>query len=849
MKKLKRLLTPDPGCTRCALHKVAPEVCVLGEGPKKADVMVITDSPELSDASDELLVEVLNEYGIDTDKVYFASSVACQHPSGKAPTSAQMRECKYWLEKQIKLVKPKYVLLVGGAPCEQLLGLKGIRKLRGKPTEQDGIIYMPCYSPGYIIRDDKNRPSFEADIRLFSEIIEKGKIPVEEGLNYELVTDLGKFDLMLEDLKNSSCVSYDIETNGLYPWAEGAKITTIGFGTKKFQWILPIRHDQSPFSPSQIKRMVKKLKKAVDELFVVMHNGKFDMLWTRVHLDWKMECAFDTMMAHFILDENQRHGLKYLAQTYFGVMDWDLDLETKQGDGELTTLAKYHAHDLYYTRKLKFALAKQLSRDADVKRVFDLILTPCVNLFTDIEFDGVYIDTKKLAEVEQQLTTDIAEAQKELLTYGDINWGSPKQLAELLFNKMDLDIIERTKSGQPATSESVIKRLNHPVGEALLKWRAANKQLSAFVDGWKGYLDGNFLHPSFKLHGTVTGRLSCANPNLQQVPRDKKIRSLITAPPGYTMIEADLSQVELRVAAELAGEQQMIYAFTHGIDVHWLTGIREMARGGGLSDIVINTAKKLSKKKKLSYSKAIEILIECGHEASIEVNSEWKELRKKAKAINFGYLYGMWWKKFKDYARDNYGVTITDEEARQSREAFFEMYPGLVEWHNRQRRFAQRHGYVRSLSGRKRRLPKAMDHKDSMEKQSALRQAINSPVQSFANDINLMALIQLREEFSHDVLRIVGTVHDAILMMVRDDHVEVVYKRVKEIMAKPKLFEDFGIRLSVPLEADAEVGPWGSGVSLDKWQSQRKPRTGSTRKVTRTTPKRAKSPKRLRKSA
>jgi DNA polymerase-1 len=363
----------------------------------------------------------------------------------------------------------------------------------------------------------------------------------------------------------------------------------------------------------------------------------------------------------------------------------------------------------------------------------------------------------------------------------------------------------------------VIKRIDHPCTEALLKFREAKQQLSFFIDGWKPYLVNGRLHPSFKLHGTVTGRLSCENPNLQQVPRDPRIRTLISAPEGWSLIEADLSQIELRIAAELANERAMLEAFKTGVDVHWLTALREIARGGALKSLVVKTAQALSKGTKLSYSQSINILLKMGPDAAQGISAEWKEYRKKAKAINFGYLYGMWWKKFKLYARDNYGVAVTDEEAQASRIAFFDLYSDFPEWHKRQRRYVRKHGYVKSLSGRKRRLPAARMSEDTPERREAERQAINSPVQSFANEINLMAALQLRKEFPRRVLRIVGTVHDAVLLEVRNDWVERVYKRTLEIMSRPELFDVFDIELDVPIEAEAKIGPWAAGKSLKKW--------------------------------
>lgn len=272
----------------------------------------------------------------------------------------------------------------------------------------------------------------------------------------------------------------------------------------------------------------------------------------------------------------------------------------------------------------------------------------------------------------------------------------------------------------------------------------------------------------------------------------------------------------------------MLEAFRLGIDVHWLTAIREIERGAGYKELVLDTARTWKQDKTLDYSESIEVLLEMGPDAACEIHSDWKEIRKKAKAINFGYLYGMWWKKFKLYARDNYDVIVTDEQAEASRTAFFDLYSDYPKWHKRQKRFANRHGYVRSLSGRRRRLPAATLKGDSPERGAAERQAINSPVQSFANDINLMALIQLRKEFGRDVVRACGTVHDAILARVRNDMVPQVMRRLLEIMQRPELFDDFEIDLEVPVLAEGKVGPWGAGISLEKWEKENG-RTGKTR--------------------
>jgi DNA polymerase-1 len=191
---------------------------------------------------------------------------------------------------------------------------------------------------------------------------------------------------------------------------------------------------------------------------------------------------------------------------------------------------------------------------------------------------------------------------------------------------------------------------------------------------------------------------------------------------------------------------------------------------------------------------------------------------QKSQGRELRLLYGMWWKKFKIYARDNYGVIISDEEAEASRVTFFDNYPDLEPWHKRQRKYVRRHGYVKSLSGRKRRLPEARSADDTPERRAAERQAINSPVQSFANEVNLMAAIQLRKEYGRDVVKICGTVHDSVLFRVRNDMVEEVYYRVLEIMRWPELMDEFDIEMSVPIEADGEIGPWGKGKPFNKWK-------------------------------
>lgn len=679
-------------------------------------------------------------------------------------------------------------------------------------------------------------------------------------LNYEIVDSLPKLKSFKKWVKQQHELTYDIETTCLYPWGEPiykknkklktktlvgkkkAVINTLGFGTDKQQFILPAGHPESPWTKPQLTEIVDELTEDFEDIDLIAQNGKFDFLWSWVHLGvkWYEFFAFDTMLAHYVVDENSPHDLEFLAASFLGEKPWDIPLKEKQ-HGPLAKIAKYQAKDLLHTHRLKKPLLKKLNEDGDVKRVFDKIIMPCARLFTEVEYDGVHINTSKLDDAGIYLRETVAAAEKEMKKFGELeNWGSPQQLGKLLFGKkkeggLGIPIIERTKKGAVSTSESVIKRIEHPIGPAILKFRGARQQLSFFIEGWQPYMVGGcILHPSFKIHGAVTGRFSCEHPNLQQVPRDKRIRQLITAPEGWTLVEVDLSQIELRIAAELAQEHTMLEAFRTGKDVHWITATGELERGGGGKhvDTIIKTAEAyLKNSRKLRFSEAMEIVkTRVTPGAAEELQKKWgeedpemlwKEIRKKAKAVNFGFLYSMYWKKFKTYARDNYGVHLTDEQSEESYKFFFACYPAFRDWHSRQKRYANLNGYVRSLSGRKRRLPAAMWKDDSFECKEAERQAINSPVQSFANDLNLMVAIQMRKEFPRTVCRLVGTVHDSMLVYVKNTHIEKVASRLLEIMRHPDLLDTFGIAIGVPLMGEAKIGDWGIGIDFHQWQKRK----------------------------
>jgi uracil-DNA glycosylase family 4 len=808
-----------PSCTRCKLHEYANTVCLLGSGSAVKRVMIVGEAPgEEEDnqgkpfvgRSGQMLNEMLEAVGVDREEVYVTNAVHCRPPDNRTPDKKEIGQCDYWLKKEIAKVKPRFILTLGNVAVFALTGTKGIKELRGKPIEKKGtdlgletdetVYVFPAYHPSYALRDPRNRPVLERDIAQFFELVRNGKPKAEEGLRVRIILSRDELEEAIEDIHQNDLLSWDTETSGLDPFAPGAWMTSFGVGTHKYQWCLPLNHPEGPIYQkfNTQKRWVKQLVTAMRGKTIVAQNGKFDSLTLRVLFGERLLTDFDTMLAHYQLDENSYHGLDHLASHYFGASEYDIPLKEKHGFGPLDRHCKYLAQDLNFTRRLYYVLKKELAKDPATERLFYELTMPVARMYADAEFNGVYVDPKKLkdawkywdniekeklAELNRLVPDDRTRKNKKTkeIVVG-INWNSAQQVADVLFNRFGLKPLEMTNGGKgepkPSVSESVLLRLadKSPIPRLLLDYREAVKNKGTFVEGWMKRCYDNRMHPTFKVHGTVTGRPSCEEPNLQQTPRDARLRSLITAPPGWTLIDADLSQAELRITAEMSGDRELKLSYQTGVDVHTLTVQRIFG-----------------------------------------IMKPTKEERKKGKAINFGFVYGMGWKKFKDYARDNYGVDFTDAECKRIRKYFFRLYNGLPDWHMRQRRFANRNGYVRSIIGRKRRLPEAQltgsDPHTEMRKAEAERQAINSPVQSLASDINLLATVQLHREFGEtDYFRMIGTIHDAILMEIRDDMVDTVLPRVKQAMEWPDKFNEWDIRMSVPIIAEIEWGPWGAGT-------------------------------------
>lgn len=804
-------------CHDCNLCAFSSPTCIWGTGPSKAKVMVVNsyateqDEQEGAAVMPSSLVERLRAIGLDPEKVYYTNAIKCACPGGTKYKVGDIKKCKQHLDKEIAAVQPTYVLVLGAQALKATVD-GSITELNGVMVEKDGIKYMPSYSPGIVYRDPGKAPFVEKAMNNFKAMME-GSLEGLPELDIRLITNMRELKRAFHHLRDNNYLhlSYDIETTGLVRFED--EVNLFGFGNDQVQYIIPLEARYSPLKGARLAQR-KLIRTCVNWLnrnakALVAGNGKFDDLFLKYRFGVKPNITFDVVLASHILNENTPNGVKENAVLECNAPEWDVDKDLKTG--KYKTREKYQeyltylGYDIYYEYKLYRVFHKKLKQDRALMKLFYHLYMPGIISYETVEEHGVFIYPQQFKKVRKHLESEREAIEKQLLKMAkhEVNWNSPAQIQKLLYEELKLPVIETTESGSPSTSEATLMQLRdkHPIVELILKYRGVNIQISHFIDGWINRMWGRRLFPNFKLHGTVTGRTSCTDPNLQQVPRDPIIRNLVGAPEGWSVVEIDYSQAELRIAAIMSGDETMKRIYQTGGDIH--THTYEMITGEKVSD-----------------DKYIK-----------------KEQRKKAKAVNFGFVYGMGWRKFKIYARDNYGVDLTDKEAEQWRERFFQAYHSLPKWHSKQRRIVQSMGQVRSPIGRLRRLPDIYST-DKSKKAEAERQSINSPVQGFGSDLTILGMSEIMGNAQYydpdyvldkDKFFVIGTVHDATLFEVRNDYLMEFCPRAKHILEHPKALEDvFHFDTDVPIVADVAVGKsWGAGIELHMeeggdWQDQLK---------------------------
>lgn len=573
--------------------------------------------------------------------------------------------------------------------------------------------------------------------------------------------------------------SIDIETEGL---ELSDKITFIGIHTFEN---LEDEGDYIILEPGVDDLSVLKELQEPGKINI-FHNGKFDTKMIQHHIGMKIPMTHDTMILAYLcstapeLIENRGKwlSLKSCAMRLLGVDNWDVELSKKTSHSR-AEVEEYLKYDLYYTRKI-YEKLKDLIDDRE-KATYALILK-ATEVYTQVELNGLPIDIEQLEDVKIEFEENLLDIDLQLKAYADINWNSPKQLQDLLYNKLGLEVPMLTNSGQPGTGIEALTKLKgkHEIVDLILKRREYDKALT-FLKDWKDRNRDGRLYANFNLHTTVTGRTSCNGPNLQQIPRNKKLKTLFrSTDPEWELVQLDYSQMELRTAAIVAGVQAMKDAYNKGEDLH--TNMAAIVSGKPREEVT-------------------------------------KPERTRAKAANFGYLYGMQPATFVQYAKIGYGVDMSLEEATRIRNSFFEANFELHKYYKDTQDALLANGYVTSIMGRRYKV--GFKHLAFPDQRSLyMRKILNFPVQSAASDWALCALYEIYKTFSQDEVKICATVHDSIIMEIRkNENFKKNILKIQSIMQGPQLAKKYITKaVDLPIVADIEIGPWGIGVGLDEYE-------------------------------
>ena len=586
--------------------------------------------------------------------------------------------------------------------------------------------------------------------------------------NYYLVETVEGIDNIIAKILTAGFVSLDTETTNKD--AIKAELVGLSFSVEENEaFYVPC-----PENREETQKILEKFRGIYEnpKIIKIGQNIKYDMTVLAnygIELQGEM---FDTMIAHYIISPELRHNMDYLAEIYLKYKTIHIDelIGTGRNQKSMRQLDpkdvyEYASEDADVTLKLKNILEKELE-EKGLTKLFKEIEMPLVPVLARMEMEGVRIDTESLKETSKLFTEKMLEIEKIIReTAGEeINISSPKQVGELLFDKLKLsDKAKKTKTGQYVTSEEVLTTLvgKHPVVQQILDYRGYKKLLSTYIDSLPELINPRTgkIHTSYNQAVTTTGRLSSSNPNLQNIPikdeNGKEVRKAFIPEPGCEFFSADYSQIELRIMAHLSGDKNMVEDFNSGHDIHRAT------------------AAKIFKKP---------------------MDEVTADMRRMAKTANFGIIYGI--SAFGLAERMN----VSRSEAKGLIDEYFATYPGVKEYMDKSIEKAREKGYTETLFGRRCQLPD-INSRNAVVRGYAERNAINSPIQGTAADIIKIAMINIDRRIREEGLksRMILQVHDELNFTVLPEEKERLEKLVKEEM------ED-AINMSVPLLAESGWG-------------------------------------------
>lgn len=592
---------------------------------------------------------------------------------------------------------------------------------------------------------------------------------IENDHLYQFVDNPKAQKILVQNLLKQKAVCFDTETTSLNELE--AELVGMSFSYKKgLAYYVPLSEDQG-----EVLKTLEIFRPFFEkeDLIKIAHNLKYDYKVLKQYDITVKGAMFDTMIAHYLLNPDGRHGMEYLSEVYLNYKP--VSIETiigKKGknqgnfrDADLRTQTDYAAEDADVTFQLYELFAPQLKKE-NLEDLFYNIEMPLMEVLAKMELEGISLDEKWLAQESIDLENDLRQLETKIFEISgeEFNMNSPRQLGDVLFDKMQLDPkAKKTKTGQYATSEDVLQKLasKHEIIQHILEYRTYQKLKSTYVDALPSQIDKDDkrVHTNFSQTTAATGRLASVNPNLQNIPirtlRGQQIRGAFVSAEGKKIISADYSQIELRLIAEISGEDNMIKAFQDGEDIH------------------ASTAAKLF---------------------NISLEEVSKTQRGQAKTVNFGILYGQGAFALAEQ------TGLSRSEAKQMIEAYYKTYPKLKEYMAEQVKRAREIGYVETILGRKRHL-KDINSGNFVVRAHAERNAVNAPIQGSAADVVKMAMIKIQKELEKEKLqtKMLLQVHDELIFESPIDEVEVAKNIIKTEMEN-------AIETQVPLLVEVGVG-------------------------------------------
>ncbi|MCO8079793.1 DNA polymerase I [Acinetobacter lwoffii] len=588
---------------------------------------------------------------------------------------------------------------------------------------------------------------------------------------YHTVLSQQDWDTLFERLSTEKRFAFDTETTSLdYRIAQ-----IVGFSVAfdaQDAYYVPLAHDYEG-APEQLNREVilAQIKPILEDESVkkIGHHLKYDAHVLENHGIHLAGWYFDTMLASYVLNSvATRHGMDDVARLYLSHLTTTYEQVAGKGAKQKTfnqipleTAAHYAAEDAHVTYRLYEVLSSKLQAHPELVNILHNIEVPVARVLTEMEENGIELDLAFLDQLGGEFSNTMQNLENQIMEIAgeSFNVSSPKQVGEVLFEKLGLKGGKKTTTGQYSTSESVLEKIEHPIAQLILEYRGLSKLKSTYTDGLckQANPDTHRVHTSYHQALTATGRLSSTDPNLQNIPIraeiGRQIRKAFVASEGRVLLAADYSQIELRLMAHLSQDEALLDAFIHGQDVHRRT--------------------------------AAEVL-------GIPLEEVTNDQRRQAKAVNFGLLYGM----------SEFGLIrqlgFTRQESQDYIKQYFHRYPGIYDYMQRTRQVALEQGFVETLLGRRLYTPD-IDARNMMVRKAAERAAINAPLQGSAADIIKMAMIEVDKMLPKDQAKMLLQVHDELVFEVDEDIADELAPKLAEVMQSV-------LQISVPLVVEVGKG-------------------------------------------